>query len=123
MTEKYENNETFQKIKELIKKEEEKALYIFDQKDFAFQVSRNIKSRQKPQKNPKRQRTRNRSVSPIPGENYAFLANHRDPSDEHRRSRPAFHNEPGPWATRSFLPQRRRKSDTISPALRSFQHD
>jgi hypothetical protein len=54
MTEKYENNETFQKIKELIRKEEEKALHIFDQKDFAFQVAQKIKSQhqQKPQKKP-----------------------------------------------------------------------
>jgi hypothetical protein len=50
MTEKYENNETFQKIKDLIKKEEEKAFYIFDQEGFAFQVAQKIKSRQKPQK-------------------------------------------------------------------------
>jgi hypothetical protein len=42
MTEKYENNETFQKIKDLIKKEEEKALNIFDQEDFAFQVTQKV---------------------------------------------------------------------------------
>jgi hypothetical protein len=52
MTEKYENNETFQKIKDLIKKEEEKALNIFDQEDFAFQVTQKVKfqHQQKPQK-------------------------------------------------------------------------
>jgi hypothetical protein len=52
MTEKYENNETFQKIKVLIKKEEEKAMNIFDQKDFAFQVAQKIKSQQKAPKKP-----------------------------------------------------------------------